>query len=170
VEWYRATRQIELTWPVYAGREAYYRLKNNELVSDIFQTQVSYAKYVSLTTVPRDSPSDLEREIADRVNQERKLRGLSLLTWDNDLYKQALQRLKAFGEEGVITLPPADQTYLETAYETKGGIGQDAITIFQSWLVEAKYFNVLTNPNVKSFAVRTDVYSNHKFFTVGLFK
>lgn len=170
LEWYRASKQIELTWIVPPDNQAYNRLKNNELVSSVFKTQVSYDKFVSLSTVPRTSPSDLEREIADRVNQERKLRGLALLAWDEDLYKEALQRLKAFGEEGSITPPPPAQIYQETAYVATGGVGQDAITIFQSWLVNEKYFNVLMSPNVKSFATRTDIYSNQKFYAVGLFK
>jgi len=170
VEWYRATKQVSLEWAVFAGRDAYYRLKNDEPIADIFQTQVSYKKFVSLTTIPRETPSDLEREIVDYVNRERASRGLSLLTWDDSLYKQALQRLKAIGEEGVILPPPAGQPYSETAYVSTGGVGQDAITIYRYWTTDPNYFAVLTHPNAKSFAIRTDTYNNKKFYAIGLFK
>jgi len=170
VEWYRATKQISLEWPVYAGRPAYYRLRNDEPVGDIFQTQVSYKKFISLTAIPRDAPSDLEREIVDYVNRERLTRGLSLLAWDDGLYKEALQRLKQFGEEGVILPPRAGQPYPETAYVATGGVGEDAFTISRYWIVNEAYFAIVTNPKAKSFAVRTDTYNNKKFYVVGLFK
>lgn len=170
VEWYRATKQIEVIWSVPAGRQAYYRLKNDEPVSAIFQTQVSYKKFVSLNTVPRDTPSELEREIVDYVNRERTSRGLSLLAWDDSLYKQALPRLKAIGEEGVILPPPVGQAFSETAYVSTGGIGQDAITIYRFWTTDPNYFNVITSPGITSLAIRTDTYDNHKFYAIGLFK
>ena len=169
VEWYRAAKQIELTWTVLPDNDAYNRLKNNELVSAVFQTPVSYSKYVSLTTVPRDTPTTLENQIVTLINQQRLNRGFSLPTWDTDLYKQAPQRLTAFGEEGAILPPPAGQPYPETAYVAIGG-GRDAVTVFENWLISAQYSTIMTDPNVKSYAIRTDIYNNQKFYAVGLFR
>jgi len=170
IAWYRGTGQFDLTWVVPPDNSAYNRLKNNELVSTVFQAQVSYKKFVSLTTVPRETPTELENQIVAQVNQQRLNRGLSQLTWDTELYKTAIPRLTAFGEEGAVIPPPASQPYLETAYSAGGGAPQNAVTIFESWLTSDKYNVIIFNPNAKSFAIRTDIFSNQKFFAVGLFK
>jgi hypothetical protein len=167
VEWYRTTKQVTLVWKVWAGHDAYYRLKNNEPVSKVFKTRITYSPFISLS-IPGAAPTDMERALADRINVERNSRHLPVLTWDNDLYKQALQRLYVFGLEGIITAPQAGQ--LETAYVSTGGVNEDAISVYQSWIVNEKYLAVLTNPDIKYFAVRSDTYSNHKFFVIGLYK
>jgi hypothetical protein len=170
IEWYRATKQVPVTWQVYAGHDAYYRLKNNEPVANIFKTQITYSMFVSLNTVASNNPSDLEKALADRINAERNNRHLSILAWDSDLYNRVLPRLTTIGHEGVITPPPTGQSYLETAYVSTGGSNEDVISIFQNWIINEGYYSVVTNPNIKSFAIRSDRYNNHKFYVVGLYK
>ena len=170
IEWYRAAKEVSLTWSITPGTPAFYQLMNNGLVSEIFQTQITYRKFMSLSTVPRTSPSDLETQIADQINKERVARGLSLLSWNGTIFTQVLPaRLKALGEEGVITPPPTDQPYLEADYTSGTGVGEDAITIYQSWVVNANYSAVIYSPNARSFAIRTDEYDNHRFYAVALF-
>jgi hypothetical protein len=170
IEWYRATKQISLTWIIEAGQDAFYRLMNNEPVEDVFQSRINYSRFESLNKIPSKTPSDLELDLANKINVERNLRGLPLLTWDNDLYNQALQRLTAFGQEGMVTPPPSSQTSLEITYISLSGASEDSIGIFQSWIINEKYSGIIADPKIKSFAVRTDLYNNHRFYVVGLFK
>ncbi|MDP3879470.1 MAG: hypothetical protein Q8Q07_04085 [Dehalococcoidales bacterium] len=165
IDWYGGTNITKVYWTLTTGTETFNDLLKGVSYKEILETRIEYQEFYSKTASIISDPIPLEKDIARSISDVRENKKLTPLLWSQRNFDFATEEVEKVGKLGKLSVSddhPRD--YLILGHESRETTEPQELLDY--WVRQEQSRGILYDPRIKEIGVKTDTYSNNKYYTI----